>query len=124
VLRPVLRFALPKSGICGNFPRVVLYGPKKYQGLGQVHPFAQQVTAHIFGCMRHGGSTDTLNGQFLHACLEAHQSEIGVPDGIPQLDFESFGIAASDTWIKKVWAELDGIGYHLSYRQAALPLPV
>jgi hypothetical protein len=48
--------------------------------------------------------------------------EIGVPYGIVQLGFESLGILASDTWIKKVWAELDSIGYHLSYRQAALPL--
>jgi hypothetical protein len=50
-----------------------------------------------------------LGGQFLRACIEAHQLELGVPDGIFQRAYGSLGPLPSNTWIRKVWAVLDRI---------------
>lgn len=39
ILHPAIKAALSKSGISSTLPRVVLFGPEKYGGLGIHHPF-------------------------------------------------------------------------------------
>ena len=41
-MSPVLEVCLPRSGFARNFPRVVLFGPHKYQGQGLSHPWHTQ----------------------------------------------------------------------------------
>jgi hypothetical protein len=40
--------ALPRCGIVQMFPHAVLYGPKKFQGSGQEHPYFKQEILHIY----------------------------------------------------------------------------
>ena len=121
IFSPVLRAALPKSGVCRTFPREVVYGPLKYQGLGVDHPFSLQVEAHVVACLRHGG-VDSLTGKFFRNGLEAHQLELGLPLGVFQNHFDIVGCLASDTWIKRVWGELHDLDMHLAYKGPDLPL--
>jgi hypothetical protein len=37
IMNPVLEVCLPRAGFAKNFPRVVLFGPHKYQGKGLSH---------------------------------------------------------------------------------------
>ena len=115
VMSPILRVALPKSGVCRNFPRAVTFGPTKFQGMGVDHPYATQVESHVVACMRHGNS-ESLTGKFLQQDLESHQLELGLPVGVFQNHFDLTGGLASNTWIKRVWEELDGLDMHLAYK--------
>ncbi|CAJ1934887.1 unnamed protein product [Cylindrotheca closterium] len=65
-MSPVLQVCLPKSGICRNFPRLVVFAPVDYQGLGVPHPFGKQVYKHLEMILRHmpGG---TKTGAYLDA---------------------------------------------------------
>ena len=42
IMVPILKASLPRSGIERNFPRDVLYGPKRMQGFGILHPWYHQ----------------------------------------------------------------------------------
>ncbi|CAJ1969836.1 unnamed protein product, partial [Cylindrotheca closterium] len=47
IMSPILQASLHKAGVCRSFPRVVVFAPLKYQGLGIPHPFALQVFHHL-----------------------------------------------------------------------------
>ncbi|CAJ1939715.1 unnamed protein product [Cylindrotheca closterium] len=76
IMSPVLQVCLPKSGVCRNFPRLVVFAPVDYQGLGVPHPFGKQVYKHLEMILRHmSGGTKT--GAYMDANLQAHQLETG-----------------------------------------------
>ena len=47
VMAPLWQTALPHCGISRNFPRDVLYGPMKYQGMGAKDPWILQGLKHL-----------------------------------------------------------------------------
>ncbi|CAJ1969848.1 unnamed protein product [Cylindrotheca closterium] len=58
IMSPVLQVCLPKSGVCRNFPRLVVFAPVDYQGLGVPHPFGKQVYKHLEMILRHKVQTE------------------------------------------------------------------
>ena len=42
IMKPLLKAALPHSGFSRNFPRVLLYGPHKFQGMELMDPWVNQ----------------------------------------------------------------------------------
>jgi hypothetical protein len=121
VMRPILRVALPKAGVCRSFPREAVYGPRRYNGLGVQHPFVLQVSHHINALLRHGLS-DSLTGQFLLSNLECHQLEIGFPLGVFQNQFSDLEVLATNTWAKRLWSELSDLDLHVAYQGPDLQL--
>ena len=121
LMAPVLRVCLPRAGVCRSFPRVAVYAPLKFQGLGIPHPFGLQVTSHLETLMRHG-TNQTQTGKYLAAALEAHQLEIGLPVGLFQQHFSNTGILCSNTWLKQLWSEFESLGIHLAYTGEDLQL--
>ncbi|CAJ1946157.1 unnamed protein product [Cylindrotheca closterium] len=108
IMSPVLQVCLPKSGVCRNFPRLVVFAPVDYQGLGVPHPFGKQVYKHLEMILRHmSGGTKT--GAYMDANLQAHQLETGTSFGLLQQDYQNTSILASDTWLKRVWKELESL---------------
>ncbi|CAJ1959753.1 unnamed protein product [Cylindrotheca closterium] len=74
ILSPVLRAAVPKAGICRNFPRAMVYAPIALQGVGVPHPYGLQVIKHLDMLLRHPAN-QTKTGAFLEAwTLSAPQS--------------------------------------------------
>ncbi len=102
IMRPIRQSGLPKIQLASNFPRKVLYGPKKFQGMGIMHPFYTQELSHLALCL-HEGESDTITGELLRASMEQLQLELGTPGHLMQLDFSTLGKLATDCWIKTVW---------------------
>ncbi|CAJ1931701.1 unnamed protein product, partial [Cylindrotheca closterium] len=121
IISPVLQVCLPKSGVCRNFPRSVVFAPVDYQGLGVPHPFGKQVYKHLEMILRHmlGG---TKTGAYLDANLQAHQLETGTSFGLLQQDYQNTSILASDTWLKRVWKELESLDMYMAFDSPALSL--
>ena len=113
IMKPILRVCLPKAGVCRNFPREMVYAPIKYQGLGIPHPFATQLFHNIDMLLRHPANA-TQTGSYLQAVLESHQLETGTSFGIFQQVYENTAILASETWVKRVWRQLDEYDIFLS----------
>ena len=95
--------------------------PLKFQGLGIPHPFALQVQHHLDALMRHS-SNCTQTYSYLDAALQCHQVETGTSYGLFQQVFDNTAILTSDTWIKRVWKELEDIDIHLEFRSPGLAL--
>ncbi|CAJ1966523.1 unnamed protein product [Cylindrotheca closterium] len=121
IMSPVLQVCLPKSGVCRNFPRSVVFAPVDYQGLGVPHPFGKQVYKHLEMILRHmSGGTKT--GAYMDANLQAHQLETGTSFGLLQQDYQNTSILASDTWLKRVWKELESLDMYMAFDSPALSL--
>ncbi|CAJ1945764.1 unnamed protein product, partial [Cylindrotheca closterium] len=88
IMSPVLQVCLPKSGVCRNFPRSVVFAPVDYQDLGVPHPFGKQVYKHLEMILRHmSGGTKT--GAYMDANLQAHRLETGTSFGLLQQDYQN-----------------------------------
>ncbi|CAJ1963068.1 unnamed protein product [Cylindrotheca closterium] len=121
IMSPVLQVCLPKAGICRSFPRDMVLAPLKFQGLGIPHPFGSQVSKHIETLLRHS-TNRTKTGAYLEAALQEHQLETGTSFGIFQQDYCNTAVLASDTWIKRVWKELENMDIYVAFDSPALPL--
>ena len=121
IMSPILQASLHKAGVCRSFPRVVVFAPLKYQGLGIPHPFALQVFHHLSVLMRHSANR-TKTGQYLEANLQSHQLETGTSFPLLQQQPTNTGILASATWIKRVWIELDALGIRVEISSPSLSL--
>ena len=66
---PVFQIGLPKAGISRMFPRDVLYGPTKYQGMGLMHPFHNQELEHLAILLFHS-THKTPTGELLQHSWE------------------------------------------------------
>ncbi|CAJ1969840.1 unnamed protein product [Cylindrotheca closterium] len=121
IMSPILQASLHKAGVCRSFPRVVVFVPLKYQGLGIPHPFALQVFHHLSVLMRHSAHR-TKTGQYLEANLQSHQLETGTSCPLLQQEPTNTGILASETWLKRVWIELDSLGIRVKISSPPLSL--
>ncbi|CAJ1931319.1 unnamed protein product [Cylindrotheca closterium] len=121
IMSPVLQVCLPKAGVCRNFPRDVVFAPLSYQGLGLPHPFGCQVFKHLEMLLRHMANR-TKTGDYMEANIQAHQLETGTSFGLLQLVYSNTAILASDTWLKRVWHELEGLDIYIAYDSPALSL--
>ena len=119
IMSPVLQVCLPKAGVCRNFPRSVVFAPLNYQGLGIPHPFGCQVYKHLEMLLRHM-SNRTKTGTYMDANIQAHQLETGTSFGILQQVYCNTAILASDTWIKRVWKELEALDMYVAFDSPAL----
>mmetsp|Transcript_24041 Transcript_24041/g.58823 ORF Transcript_24041/g.58823 Transcript_24041/m.58823 type:complete len:668 (+) Transcript_24041:2004-4007(+) len=119
-----------ESRFCSAFPassglRAVIL-PRRgrsssFQGVGVPHPFALQLLKHLDMLLRYSANR-TKTGQFLEANLQAHQLETGTKYGIFQQVFCNTGILTSDTWVKRVWEELDSLDMHVEFLSPRLEL--
>ena len=102
----VINAGLPKSGICRNYPRAALFGPKDEGGLGMDDLYTYQGTSRIAIIQEHLHA-DTITGEMLRTSIEAAKIEIGIGRNIFELEFEKFGVLLTDCWIKDVWRFAD-----------------
>ncbi|CAJ1960545.1 unnamed protein product [Cylindrotheca closterium] len=121
IMSPVLQVCLPKAGICRSFPRDMVLAPLKFQGLGIPHPFGTRVSKHIEVLLRHL-SNRTKTGAYMEAAVQEHQLETGTSFGLFQQDYSNMAILASDTWLKRVWKELEDLDIYVALDSPVLPL--
>ncbi|CAJ1969985.1 unnamed protein product [Cylindrotheca closterium] len=121
IISPVLQVCLPKAGICRSFPRDMVLAPLRFQGLGIPHPFGTQVSKHIEVLLRHL-SNRTKTGAYMEAAVQEHQLETGTSFGLFQQDYSNTAILASNTWLKRVWKELEDLDIYVALDTPVLPL--
>lgn len=106
ILRPVLRAALPSSGLVFSFPRSILYGTTKAGGLGLRNLATTQGIQHVTACLSHG-HTMTLTGRLIRANIEMAKLVAGFPGSFFRLPFHWISSYVDETWILAVSRFLD-----------------
>ena len=69
IMWPLLKSYLPKTGVNRHFPRDILYGDPKDQGLGLRNLYLTQGISHIVDMIQHLW-TNSLTGQLINQSLE------------------------------------------------------
>ncbi|CAJ1938447.1 unnamed protein product [Cylindrotheca closterium] len=58
----------------------------------------------------------------MEAAVQEHQLETGTSFGLFQQDYSNTAILASDTWLKRVWKELEDLDIYVALDSPVLPL--
>ena len=103
IMSPLLQAGLPCAGISRNFPRALVYGPTKYQGLGVTSLYTTQGIEHIVRIIKFGTSQKHMTGKILRHSLEALKMELGTNGSVLSLPFTIWGHLATESWIKDTW---------------------
>ena len=120
-LSPALQTCLPRAGVCRSFPRVIVFAPLKYQGLGIPHPFSLQVFHHLGVLMRHSANA-TKTGRYMEANLQSHQLETGTSYALFQQVPSNTGILTTDSLLKRIWVQLDALDIRVEFQSTPLTL--
>ena len=64
-MKPVIEAGLPNMGVCRNFPRDALYGPKNEGGIGMTDIFTYQGTSRI-AVLQENLNANTITGKLTH----------------------------------------------------------
>ena len=100
---PLLRHALPKSGINRNFPQALLYGPSKLQGLGVKNPYIHQGTMRMAACVEHSWK-HSMTGHFISTSLEFLRLELGLNINIFLENYTKFEhLLFTQSWVRDCW---------------------
>ncbi len=102
IMVPILKASLPLSGIERNFPRDVLYGPKRMQGFGILHPWYHQEIVHLLVCLKQTTIGGITGGQ-ISASTEQMRLEAGLSGWFTDHNFDTYEALLTDSWIKTVW---------------------
>ena len=113
IIAPILEIGLPKASICRNFPRAVLFGPKKEGGMGLWDPYNFQGLERISYLQEHLAA-DTMTGELIRTSIEAAKIEVGIGRDLFSLDYNTYETLLTPCWIKDVWkyAQLNNIMIH------------
>jgi hypothetical protein len=105
IMVPCLVASLPTSRICRTFPRALVYGPLKNQGLALLKLSTVQGIEHTLTVMEFGYNMKTLTGKLLKGNLEALKLELPGGVGTPLFvtDFRRYGTLASLSWTQHTW---------------------
>jgi hypothetical protein len=113
ILHPLLTLALQAMGIQGNFPRDLVHGPKKYQGLGIPNLYITQGIAHINWLLKYGTAEEHLTGKLIQQSMEAMKVEVRLPGPILSQSYDAFGQLATNCWLKHTWKFLFDTGIQM-----------
>ena len=102
LVAPIFATALPKSKICRNFPRALLYGSKDVLGLDIPDIYILQGIYKLEFFLENY-KAPSLKGPLLRANLEWAQMEIGIGRNLFDLDFSTYGDLLPSSWMKSLW---------------------
>ena len=100
-LKPLIRAILGSLKTNRNFPREVFYGPKKYQGLGFIHPYDGQMITQVTTLIAEG-NRGSLTGQMIEASIEQFLVEIGTIAGLNTKNCRH-ACHVTTCWVKDIW---------------------
>jgi hypothetical protein len=93
IMAPCLAAGLPTSRICRTFPRDLVYGPLKHQGLALLNLYTVQGIEHTLTVMEFGYNMKTLTGKSLKGNLD-----LGVGSPVFVTDLRRYGTLATSSW--------------------------
>jgi len=77
ILKPLLAAGLPAMGIMRNFPRAVVHGPYKKQGLQFPNLHMEQMVQQIMTLLAHYNNKDDPIGALINVNCKALRMEMG-----------------------------------------------
>ena len=98
ILAPVLKHALPRTGLVRTFPRAILFGPKEFGGLGWMHPFHKQYLLQLQVPIREF-DRQTVTSSLITACFEAAKLESGFNCSSPHWDSKILNPILTESWL-------------------------
>jgi hypothetical protein len=103
VMAPILLEAgLNAIQFSHKFPRDMVYGPKKVQGLGVRDPYIVQGLTWIKTLLHHG-ERSTMTGELLRPSMDSLHLELGTGAPFFHDNFEVWSDLATGCWLKDVW---------------------
>ena len=102
IMAPVLQGGLSKMGVCKTMPRVLVYGPIKYTGLGINQLYTTQGLLHVRAVLDHCWRT-TETGKLLRTSIEIAKVETGLQGSLWSYDYDVYSHLCEDTWVKHLW---------------------
>jgi hypothetical protein len=121
IMQPVLDAGLKALGISRTLNRDVVYGPKRYQGLGIPDLWLTQGILKLWIAIAHGDAA-TITGSSLRAVLALHTLELGLPGSFLLHDYNTFQHLATDSWLKHLWHFCHESQIHLHPSSPSIPL--
>jgi hypothetical protein len=94
VMQPLLQALLPRIGITRSFPRLMVYAPLSWIGLGLLHPYNNQHLKQLQTVLRHDNHLSPT-GQMFRASYEQMQLERGADLPFLSLPFSEYGNLAT-----------------------------
>jgi hypothetical protein len=119
IMQPIIDAALSALGITRKLSRVVVYGPRRYQGVGIPNLWKLQGILKLWVALAHGDAP-TITGCSLRAVLSLHTIELGLPGSFTQQDYDAFGHLATDSWLKNLWVFCQAANIQLEAATEAL----
>ena len=113
IMAPILRDGLSCSGIVRTIPRALVYGPKKYQGIGMSDLYTFQQVDHIERIQKFCNAKDHLTGQLIRHTVEVTKLEIGSNGPVFGHNYAQIGHLATKTWATHTWAFLSENGMRI-----------
>ena len=77
IMAPILESGLPKSGICRNTPRALIYGHKKHQGF-VLHKLHTTMGINQIQELLDNVWKKTITGDLIRVSLESLKLELGI----------------------------------------------
>jgi hypothetical protein len=102
IMQPILDAGLPALGFNRKMTSAVVFGPRRYQGVGIPDLWSLQGVLKLWIAIAHGDAP-TITGCSLRAVLSLHTIELGLPGSFLQQDYATFGHLASNSWLKHLW---------------------
>lgn len=102
-MAPVLEAVLPKAKFERKFPRAILFGQKSACGLGLQHPWFQQGSLHLLTLLTGLRNPDWMSSKFSLQSLEIAILEVGTTELFLNLDFHTFDVLTTESWLKCLW---------------------
>jgi hypothetical protein len=102
IMQPILDAGLKALGISRTMNHDVVYGPRRYQGVGIPDLWILQGILKLWITLAHGDA-DTITGNSLRAVLASHTIELGLPGSFFSHDYYRYGHLVTHTWLKYLW---------------------
>ena len=98
-MKPVLDAGLKALGLSQKMNRDVVYGPKRYQGVGIPDLWLIQGILKLWIAIAHGDAA-TITGSSLRAVLALHTVELGLPGNFLLHNYTTFQHLTTHSWLK------------------------
>ena len=121
IMTLVNRAALPRAGMVRTFAHEVLYGPTKYQGSGQQHPYYRQELTHLLELVGEINSNSKQGIQY-QISVEQLKLEQGYPGPWTDAPYNLLHKATTYSLIKTLWESCFQFGISIEDNFGTLPL--
>ena len=113
IMQDLLPAALNALGLSSKFPRDVIHGPKRFQGIQIPHIYTAQGVAQISKVIRFTHDRTSLTGSMIRAEHEQLIVETGLNPPLFSQPYKPWAEALTPCWLGHIWAFCDDSGLKL-----------